>query len=188
MNIDKSKLKMGIWYEDPEGNVYRPADEEYLDSSPEGYTTYHSLFPLEITEHVYTVNDRKKKAECKHKRKWWKKDRDLIKGYKGHMCTRCGCTQTRKWYEPWGRNWDNGASVTPLIDFHTTIGGGNAAAIIGMVNSGDYTLSEALAVWASGCERCDNALAYKYTNGADGYPEDSDEYRACNTCCDFCRN
>lgn len=77
--------------------------------------------------------------------------------------------------------------TTPLIDFHTSIGGGNQDVIMAMVNSGDYTLQEALVVFSTACERCMNVLTYKYLNGADGYEEYSDEWKKCNTECDFCK-
>lgn len=41
---------------------------------------------------------------------------------------------------------------------------------------------------STACERCMNVLAYKYLNGADGYEEYSDEWKKCNTECDFCKN
>ncbi len=82
--------------------------------------------------------------------------------------------------------WDDGTNITPLIDFHTTIGGGNEPLILAMANSGDFTLSEAICVYASACERCANVLAYKYLNGKDGYPEFSEEWAKTNTSCDFC--
>ena len=57
-----------------------------------------------------------------------------------------------------------------------------------MVNSGDFTLEQAIWVYANSCERCMNALCYKYLNGADGYPEYSEEWKKCNTFCDFCKD
>lgn len=75
-----------------------------------------------------------------------------------------------------------------MIDFHTTIGGGNVDIILGMVRSGDYSLQEALVTWATACEKCMNTLAYKYTNGDDGYAEYSDKWKRCNTVCDFCKD
>lgn len=186
MKIDKSTIKNGIWYEDENGN--RIEHDENTVEAPKGAHTYHSCFPLEITEHIYTVNSSEKKKNCKHKRKYLKKDKGLIKGYKGRICTACGCSQTRKWWQPWGRKWDSGSDITPLIDFNTTIGGGNEKVILAMVNSGDYRLGEALAVWSNACERCMNVLAYKYLNGKDGYEEHSEEWEKCNTVCDFCRN
>ena len=73
----------------------------------------------------------------------------------------------------------------PDITWSTHIGGGNQDVLLAMANSGDYTLSEAIAVWANACERCCNVLAYKYLNGADGYPEFSEEWKKCNTSCGF---
>lgn len=185
MNIDKSKLKSGIWYEDENGNYLQPVGE--CMSAPEGAHTYHVIFPLEVTEHISVCHSAEEKAKCKHRRKFLKKDHGLIKGYKGRMCTSCGCSQTRKWWQPWGRKWDSGADTTPLMDCNTHIGGGNEDTIIAMVNSGDYTLSDAIAVYASSCERCMNVLTYKYSGGKDGYAEFSDEWKKANTVCDFCR-
>ena len=68
------------------------------------------------------------------------------------------------------------------------IGSGNEDVIIAMVNSGDYTLSEALMLWSKCCERCMNVLAYKYLNGKDGYEEYSEEWLKCHTVCQFCKD
>ena len=35
MNIDKSKLKLGIWYEDESGNVTKIPDDMCIDRLPE---------------------------------------------------------------------------------------------------------------------------------------------------------
>lgn len=185
MKIDKTKLKNGIWYEDENGN--RIEHDENLVETPIGAHTYHSCFPLQITERIYTCHSKEEKEKCKHKRKFRKKGNGLVKGYKGRICTACGCRQTRKWYQPWGKKWDCGASITPLIDFNTTIGGGNEDVVLAMANSGDYRLSEAITIFGNACERCMNVLAYKYLNGADGYEEYSEEWHKANTVCDFCK-
>ena len=185
MNIDKSKLKVGIWYEDKNGN--RIEHDENSVEAPIGAHTYHSCFPLQITERIYTFHSEEEKRKCKHKRKFLKKDNGLVKGYKGRMCTACGCGQTRKWYKLWGKKWDCGSIITPLIDFNTTIGGSNEDVVLAMVNSGDYRLSEAIAVFGNACERCMNVLAYKYLGGKDGYEEYSEEWHKANTVCDFCK-
>lgn len=186
MKIDKTKLKNGIWYEDANGN--RIEHDENSVEAPIGAYTYHSCFPLQVTESIYTCHSEEEKNKCKHKRKFHKKDNGLVKGYKGRICTACGCHQTRKWYQFWGNNWDCGSTITPLIDFHTTIGGGNEDVILAMANSGDYTLSEAITVFGNACERCMNVLAYKYLNGKDGYEEYSEEWKKANTVCDFCKH
>lgn len=186
MNIDKNKLKLGIWYEDEHGKYLGHQGDSVEPIG--GANTYHTCFPLEVTEHIYIIHSKEQKEKCRHKRKWLRKDTGLIKGYKGRICTNCGCSQTRKLWQPWGKRWDNGANITPLMDGHTHIGGGNAKIILAMANSGDFTLSEAISVYASACERCSNVLAWKYTNGKEGYEEFSEEWKRANTICDFCRD
>lgn len=83
MKIDKSKLKIGLWYEDEDGNATQISDDMCIDGFPEEARTYHACFPLQITDHVRIIHGERKKAACKHKRKYWKKDVDLIKGTKG---------------------------------------------------------------------------------------------------------
>lgn len=100
MNIDKSKLKLGIWYEDENGN-YLGHQRDSVEPI-EGAHTYHACFPLEVTEHIYISHSREEKENCKHKRRFLKKDSGLIKGLKGRSCTLCGCYQKRKWWQPWG--------------------------------------------------------------------------------------
>lgn len=184
MKIDKSKLKIGMWYTDIDGNVI----EKVTDSVeiPKGAVAYHTQYPLEITERIrgiYTNKD-----TCKHPRKYIKRTYGWIKGIKGRQCKNCGKTQLRKWWQPWGFKWDNGADSYDLCEGHTHIGRGNEDVILAMANSGDYTLSEAIIVWASACERCMNVLTYKYLNGADGYEEFSEEWKKANTVCDFCKD
>lgn len=73
-----------------------------------------------------------------------------------------------------------------LGTFHITYSG-MSDVIVAMVNRGDYTLEQAIWICANACQRCINVLAYKYLDGKDGYREFSDEWKKCNTVCDFCR-
>ena len=143
MKIDKSRLKMGTWYEDKDGNVI---PYEYGAELPENAYTKHRCFPLELHEDIYMVRD---------------KDGNIV---------------------------DSSRSNEKLITLCTHIGGGNSDVIVAMVNSGDYTLPEAISVYGSACERCANVLIYKYLNGKDGYPEHSEQWEACNTECYFCKD
>ena len=136
MKIDKSKLKMGLWYEDEDGNFIAYSGDTV--DHPENVRSYHVSWPLEVREEVWFLNDGKREGK-------------------------------------------------PDITWRTHIGGGNQNVLLAMANSGDYTLSEAIAVWANACERCMNVLAYKYLNGSDGYPEYSDEWKKCHTRCAYCR-
>lgn len=131
MNIDKKKIKMGIWYEDEHGNVYKPDGDE-IDPHFDFEVTKHVCFPLEVNEKIFT------------------------------------------------------SSGEYVLTCHTHIGG-DGRLLVAMVNSGDYTLPEAMAVYANACERCANVLWYKYTNGEEGYPEFSDDWKKCNTVCEFCK-
>jgi len=58
---------------------------------------------------------------------------------------------------------------------------------LAIANSGDYRLGDAILISANSCERCMNALAYQY-GLTWGYPEYSEEWKKCNTSCDFCSN
>ena len=59
---------------------------------------------------------------------------------------------------------------------------------VAMVNSGDFDLSDALAVLAQCCERCCNVLWNKYLPEEDGYEEFSEEWYKANTVCEFCKD
>lgn len=184
MKIDKSKLKMGLWYEDRDGNII-PHDLDNLDIPKEAWL-YATRWPLEITEKVYGIY--KNKDTCKHPLKHIKVKRGWAKGIKFCECKKCGKNKEGKWYVPFAfMPWNYGSDTYEMFSFTNHIGRGNEDVIMAMVNSGDYTLSEALIVWASACERCMNVIAYKYLNGKDGYEEHSEEWEKSNTQCEFCK-
>lgn len=56
MNIDKKVLNRWIWYEDKDRNVYDFGDRVPSKEEVKGMY-YHTLFPLEITEHVDKIED-----------------------------------------------------------------------------------------------------------------------------------
>ena len=64
----------------------------------------------------------------------------------------------------------------------------NEQVVLAMANSGDYTLCQAIYIYASACERCINVLWNKYIGPNEGYSEDSEHYRTCGTVCEFCKN
>lgn len=127
-----------------------------------GYVTYHHCFPCELTEKVDSF-----------------------------------IFQPRRWHEKvllnvfprLRRKWDvtKGRKFKRAFEFNTTY---NAMSdvIVAMVNSGDYTLEQAIWICAKSCERCMNVLANKYLGEKEGYAEFSDEWHKCNTVCQFCEN
>lgn len=188
MKIDKTKLKIGMWYEDKDGNVVDVPDDEVL--TPErvkelGIYTYHTSYPLEISHKIYGFYDNK--DTCKHPLKYRNRTYGWKKGIKGCECVKCGKVKIGKSYIPFAfMKWGNGANSHKILTGHTHIGSGNEDLILAMANSGDYTLSEAICILANCCERCLNVLAYKYLDGKDGYPEHSEEWEKTNTSCEFC--
>lgn len=168
MKIDLTKLKMFHWFEDEEGNVYECKPDK--DNLPDkDYFTYHVIEPCVYREEVSAFtchpnyeheNNRLYQAMLNFK--WFY--RLMKKKYRKHM------------------------TFKPMYGFNTGYSSEfSQKCIVAMVNSGDYTLQEAIYVYCHACERCMNVLIYKYLNGADGYEEYSDEWKKCNTVCDWCR-
>jgi hypothetical protein len=182
MKIEKSMLKT-LWYEDGYGNEI-PCDENY--AQPEEAAFRVSRFPLEVrTTHLRLIKQ-EDVDKCKHRHKWIKRTGGWVKGIKGRVCQACHGTQTRKWWQPWGRKWEGYGSYE-VFTGSCHIGGGNEAVVLAMANSGDYTLGEAILAYSMACERCANVLAYKYTDGKEGYVEHSEEWEKCGTHCQFCK-
>lgn len=182
MKIDKSKLKT-LWYEDEQGNEI-PMDGDNWET-PLNATYQVSRFPLEVnTTHLKLIKQKDVDA-CKHKRKWIKRTGGWVDGIKGRECQMCHGTQVKKWWQPWGFKWDG--SGGSRVSFTETVHiGGDGKLLVAMVNSGDYTLEEAMIVYSMACERCANVLWHKYLPGIDGYAEYSEEWEKCGTSCAFC--
>lgn len=160
MKIDVSKMRH-FWWEDEQGNVLQLENDRMpTEQEKEKYRFYHSEFPCQL-HHNISVYDYHPKGVQKL----------LIK------LPIIGDKIKKK----------IGKTFRDICTFNTTYCSGNDC-IVAMVNSGDFTLEQAIWVYANSCERCMNALCHKYLNGADGYPEYSEEWKKCNTICDFCND
>jgi len=159
MKINKNELDMVIWYEDEEGNMF---DEDWGKIVDPKFSR-HSCFPLAIVETVYFP---KYEPRTKIGRALW-----------------VFSTPKRifHWIHPekYNTSW--------AFEKHFNIGSGVEKIIMEMVNSGDYTLSQAVRLLATCCERCTYVVAHKYTNGEEGYPEFSEEWKDCGTICRYCK-
>lgn len=94
-----------------------------------------------------------------------------------------------KWYrERYTRKYGGSMSVrvTKTIDISEPK---LQSLVLNMAMSGDFTLKESLYAVANACDRCRNALIFKYcpgNRGFGGYSEDSNEYQKRNCRCRFC--
>ena len=188
MNIDKSKLKIGLWHEDFDGNMTKEYTNSDLVGKPddEKIHSYHVCFPLEVIEKVRFYYDNK--DTCNHPLKYRKRTNGWVRGIKGCECKKCGKEKVGKSYIPFiFMPWSKGSDTYEGYSVSHHLSNFCQKCIIAMVNSGDYELDEAIVVMANSCERCMNSLLYKYLNGEDGYEEYSEEWHKANTVCDFCR-
>ena len=122
---------------------------------------YRHCFPLELVEHIDSY--------CYHP------DNPII---------RFLCRKSKKFYK-----WiSKGKRKTfkPILASTCSICKQGGETIVAMVNSGDFTLEQAIWVYGKSCERCSNVLTYKYL-GTDGYEEYSNEWKKANTECEFCK-
>lgn len=178
MTIDKSNLDT-LWYEDENGNKIKCGKDEY----PSNARYQVSRFPCTlITNHLYLYHQ-EEVDKCDHPVDNVEPTDGWIDGVVGRRCTKCGGTQTKKESEPWPDKWYGGGSREAF----SVRCGWQDDLVLAMVNCKDYTLTQAIIIAANSCERCTNALAYKYGLSW-GYPEYSEEWKKCGTVCDFCRD
>lgn len=167
MKIDLTKLRRFNWFEDENGNVYDGSGVN-LPHDIECFT-YHVVNPLVYTK---TITEYGYHPEYLHGSNRLYKAMLNFKWFYNFM------------YKRMKKHGDR--TFKDIATFNTDYRS-MSDVIIAMVNSGDYTLEEAIYICANSCERCSNVLAYKYLDGKDGYPEYSKEWKKCNTVCDFCR-
>lgn len=185
MKILKEQLKT-LWYEDENGNkIDEMPCEENGFRPPTGACYQVSRFPLTLrTKHVKLL-DQAEVDKCSHPRGHIVPTYGWVDGIVGRQCTLCQGTQVKKKWRLWPRTWQAHGS-REVATFECTWN--NEEVVIAMVNSGDYTLKEAIIIYATACERCVNVLTHKYTGGKDGYKEHSEEWKKANTYCEFCES
>lgn len=165
MKISLEKYNRHHWFEDKEGNVYGAMDDLPKDID---YFTYHCISANTYSEPVdaFTYH-----PEYLHE------NNTLY-----HMLL-----QWRWFYNfMFKRMKKRGDSRTFKRIYTGNVHYGNGDCIVAMVNSGDYTLPEAIYVYCNSCERCTNVLENKYLG--QGYAEHSEEWERCNTSCEWCKD
>ena len=180
MNIDKSKLYT-LWYENENGDIL--SQEEYMErEDTEGFIYQHSKFPCTLTHRCQKSILPEEVDNCQHPEEYIKRSFGWIDGIEGRECQMCHGEQTRSTNDPWPEEWRvygsrelfSGDSTWP------------EDLVLSMANSKDYSLSESILIAGDCCERCMNALAFKY-GLTWGYEENSEEWKKSKTCCEFCK-
>ena len=167
MKINLAMLKKHYWFEDEDGNIY-----DAQDALPKNkdYFTYHSIFPCTYTHEVdsYTFH-----PEHRHE------NNSLYQALLHFKPFRKIVTKLHK----------NNKTFKRMISMSTSFGNSfSQDCVVAMVNSGEYTLEEAIYVYCNSCERCMNVLLHKYLNGKEGYEEHSEEWEKCGTICEWCKD
>jgi hypothetical protein len=159
MNIDLTKFRTH-WFEDKDGNFIEPCTNESEEKKKtEDVLYYHHGFPC---QYIQTIDE-----YC------WHPTNPIIKW----LC------RNEKIYKLLSKGKDK--TFKSIMTINTTYNSGSDC-IVAMVNSGDYTLEEAIWIYANSCERCMNVLCHKYLDGKDGYEEHSEEWKRAGTVCIFC--
>lgn len=165
MNINLCEADDHFWFEDSNGNKISDDSMKMWKNThkPSDPLYYKHSFVLEVHECVDTY--------CYHPKN------SIVKWL---------CKKSKFLFNVIGKN--KSRTFKPLIETTTSYGSKwSQECIVAMVNSGDYTLEQAVWVYTHSCERCMNVLLYKYLNGKDGYQEYSEEWEKCNTECRFCK-
>ena len=169
MNINFEKLEKKHWFEDKCGKEIPVADDAVGSdvikrTIPDNEIVYYRIcFPMELHDMVDEY--------CYHPK---------------NLIVKWLCRKSKSFYKIVSKGKDR--TFKPMFDGTTSFGSKwSQDCIVAMVNSGDFTLEQAIWTFANSCERCMNSLLYKYLDGKEGYPEYSDEWKKANTVCDFCK-
>jgi len=181
--IDTSKEALPIlWMENEEGDRWVPKLDGSDDAAPEGFIYQVSRFPTQLETNYLKMTQRDEVDACDHPEKYRKQDLGIIDTMEGETCQKCGGYRSRNKGEPWPEQWDAHGSQQMM----SMNQGWSEDLALALVKKG-LTLSEAILVAASSCERCMNTLAHEC--GLDwGYPHKSEEWQKCGTSCRFCED
>ena len=197
MIIDTSKLHE-LWYENDKGEKFIPdLTGNMPPEPPKGFIYIHSRFPTILHTNINYMVEKNKVAACPHKKDHVISTYGWIDGIEGRECRYCKGTQVkgvhypRPWFwparfpwfhKPWPKKWDAYGS-RPLMDFEN---GYPEDVVIHLLGKG-YSLSHAILIAATACERCINVLTNEI-NPENGYLEYSNEWKKAKTTCQFCEH
>lgn len=215
MNLDDNLYI--IWFENEQGHRWVPdlaGNGPPATKKPEEFYMMYSEHPHVVNKDISVGARRSEVDACAHDGKM-RPDLGLIDGFKGRYCTKCGGYQSCKEDEPWPDAWDASHShhlasggntymeslvlamtrpteaerqlaVARELERTEKVG----EKIEGPLYPKAYPLRDAVLIAARSCERCLNALLWRYGCGGDGgdagYPEYSEAWKKAGTACIFC--
>lgn len=171
-----------LWYENEDGDKFVPDLSGNMPPEiPEDFKYQHSRFPTQLRENMLKIVQEDEVDACEHPIDHIDKDFGIIDSMEGRTCNKCGGYQSKQKGELWPDKWEAHGSID--------LGGGESGwsedLALALVKNG-FTLSNAIIVTATSCERCMNTLAYDC--GLDwGYAEGSEDWQKCGTECGFCK-
>jgi len=196
----KSPRLPTLWYENKDGQRWVPDfDKEDGTNPPPGYHYQWSRNPLTLQDNCLKINTPEEVAACPHPEEDIRKTYGWIDGVEGRECARCKGSQTKNVSDPWPDKWDSSGSYNLMsgnsgysADLVLALSRPSPAELLKAFERGYvgspvvFELADAVILAASGCERCMNALAYRY--GLDwGYARGSKDWDAAGTTCFICR-
>lgn len=186
-----------LWFENADGDRWVP-DMENWDEAPPGYVYQWSRFPKVLREVCYKTIQQDEVDACPHPPEAVQADLGIIETMEGRKCRQCGGYQSKQKGAPWPEKWEahgsqevmSGESSWPedLVLAMVRPSAEELALAAQRVGSEPRLLdmNDAILMAATSCERCLNALCWRYGLG-DGYPPFSPEWDEASTECAICK-
>ncbi len=183
-----------LWLENEAGERWVP-DLANWNGAPPGFVYQWSRFPTLLRETCLRTVEQKDVDACPHTDT--KPDLGIIDSMEGRECLRCHGYQSKQKGEPWPEKWEARGSREVM----TGESSWPEELVLAMVRPNKSELaksverfgteprlldmSDAIVIAATSCERCLNALLWRY--GLDeGYPPYSKKWDETNTKCGLC--
>lgn len=188
-----------LWYENEKGDRWIPDFKKgFFMEPPEGFIYQWSRSPLSLHERCLKITQASEVEACPHPEDDIRKTYGWIDGIEGRECALCGGSQKRLGDTPWPDKWEAYGSKTIFhgeatysADMAISLARPSPEELARIASRGlrapvIFDLKDAIILAGSSCERCMNALAYRY--GLDwGYARGSEEWERAGTSCFVCK-
>ena len=186
-----------LWYENEAGDRWEVSPTDPYVEPPEGFIYQHSRFPHVLRETVLRMVQQSEVDACDHPADMMKPDLGLIEGLEGRECMKCHGTQVKDAGAPWPAKWEaygsrellTGESTWPDDLVLAMVRPSVEEMALALERHGSEPrllgMNDAIILAATSCEKCLNALLWRY-GCQDGYPPYSKQWDECGTKCSIC--